>query len=290
MARHLIAPFVRIRSVFLVAAFASLAACGGGGDGGGEAPISYTGATNPAAIESTNATTLTLASYEMGSAGAGAMGTVQSGPYTSPQARSVMIANITSSAVKKSGATTTAIGIASESLGGPCGGSVTVTVTSQSGTTAVGAIAFNNYCEQGVTIAGNATFSGDFSSDPFTWLELLMNLNVRDNASGTVYRVENYGIGLVDTGSGFSVVIATGSRFYHPAYGYVLVEAVNQPLVIGYNDNWPTSGELLVDEDGGAQSAKLVIPGTGGDYDLYFDANGDGAYAAGELTTDQWPY
>ncbi len=283
MAPYLIAPFVRVRSVFLVAAFASLAACGGGGDGGAPAPISYVGPTGSASITNdSDATTLSASSYEMGSAtasGAGAAGVVQSGTTEAQiRQRALVIADKVRSLSALTEGSVSPTSVIAGSEPGLCGGTATYSVADDWSS---GSITYLNYCHTGVTMAGTVNFAFDMVTPS---IALVMNLDVRDDASGAIYRLQNYQVSVVDHTSYAEMTITAGSRFYHPQYGYVSVSTL-QPLWINAGEYWPSAGELVITTDNTSSThrgCRLVASSM--TYTIYYDDDGIGYFDDGSIT------
>lgn len=295
MANHLTAPFVRIRSVFLAAAFASLAACGGGGDGGAApSPVSYTGKTTPAEITNSNAASLTLSAYSAGNTGSGAS------PFAiQSQAQSqIGIADVLTVARKvkdvaqmaKSSPTASATGALVElgSLPGECGGNLVFTYDD---VTFVDTVIFNDYClASGTTWAGEVTMTAGGSADA----EFVLNLLIRDNASGLVYRLENYTIAMTyvyDSGSPPTLLgtrISFQGTFYSPSEGYVEVTtSTTKPFYYLVNVTYPQEGVLVIKEaDLTSPATSTLTVTTPGQYKIEADLDGNGSIDM--TTTGSW--
>ena len=163
----------------LVPLVAVLAACGGGGDdGGGYGSISYSGRTDPALIDSTNARRYAVDSYTKERSGSSVepSGLLQASSVSESSGRrgrlqgAMDVIGVALSGVRKGeGAFVLARGdsgmrAASTGSGrveGPCGGSASFTISSneQSGSFK-GSLNYNGYCEGGITTNGPATISG----------------------------------------------------------------------------------------------------------------------------------
>ncbi|MDX1253422.1 MAG: hypothetical protein IDH49_14470 [Gammaproteobacteria bacterium] len=199
-----------IRHLFLSATAALFAlvltACGGGGGDGGTPPgISYTGLTTPATITQSNAARLAGGAYQgrttgnaLGGITASAQANEMNSPVTRPDTLALSetlrnaIAKIDVTALPKAdlGA---AVKTETISEQGSCGGSLSGSATYDdiTGNITSGAITFNNYCEEGVTLSGRITFSGkmNLGTQPPT----MAKLDISFGSSGS--RVgKNWGI------------------------------------------------------------------------------------------------
>ncbi len=314
---------LRIMGVGLAVLLAvSLTACGGGGGGGGSpAGASYTGLITQATIDENNAEDLVTGAYQGGHTGAvignvGAIQTGQSGNVGRP--RMLKVSQVLEGALRQvdlmsrsSGSFVGTIYTESDTIYGDCGGSAsyTVRVDDETGDFS-GSATFINYCDDGVTISGGASFSGqvdiyeellNFSfsfnnltgtlgSDSFTLdgdisvdvtgssAIMIMTMLLRDNSTGEVCLVEDYNM-TVTVGWDYVDVEVSG-RYFDPDYGYVIITTPT-PFRIYYDNYFPSDGVLVVIGDtgigGGSTNARLTVlsPTT---YQVEADTNGDGTY------------
>lgn len=161
---------------------------------------------------------------------------------------------------------------------GSCGGSASYTISIDDQTGAFsGTFIFNNYCDGDVTFTGTVGFSGNvdlgtgyllnfnFTFNSLTGIILgesitldgtiaivvnvspmtiTMNVLMRDNGTGKVYRFDNFTMTILDGGSYVDVTV-TG-RYYDPDYGYVDISSPT-PLRIYNVDDWPSAGMIELD-------------------------------------------
>ncbi len=306
MARHLIAPFVRIRSVFLVAAFAGLAACGGG-DGGGATPssVTYTGKTTPAEITAANASSLTLSAYDSGTfaSGASPLGVQVQTDSETGTADALSVVRIAQKVVQKAksptsvSATGTLVEVAV--VPGDCGG--TAVVSADDAGAPILSLAFNSFCDvaSGITLQGQMTMTFTGSEAAPTAINFSMSLLIRENATGVVYRLDNYNIVVADItydsyGNVASQTVSYSGRFYSPSEGYVALSTPT-PFYYSATSSFPTAGVLVVTEVGPSPAAKarLTAQADGVHYTIEVDLNGDNTYSdtgSGDpaMITDTW--
>lgn len=302
----------------------SLTACGGGGGGGGGAPatMAYTGLSSQAAIDENNAQDLTTGAYQGGQigdlfGGIGAIEAIESGPIGQP--RAVKVALVLEDSLHKVDLTSRAGGpsvgaVASDSgvIDGNCGGnaSFTIRVDDQTGAFS-GSLTFNNYCEDGVSIAGAVNYAGtvnlntdeltnfSFSFDNLTANSgsdaytldgdisfanadasdtLTMTMLLKDNNTAKVYKLENYTMTL--TGSVSHVDFDGSGTYFDPDYGYVTI-STDAPFRIYDSDVWPSEGILVATGNtgiaGGSTMARLTALSST-TYQVDADTTGDGAY------------
>lgn len=211
--------------------------------------------------------------------------------------------------------------VASGPIFGTCGGSFnySISVDDQTGLFS-GSLVFNAYCEEpGESINGAVSFSGqiDLGASEFVSLQLTAtnftitsgsdsfavsgtisyvftspsvmqvteNFDIQD-ASGLVYRVQDFVVTLTDTAGDTQIEIS--GRFYHPAHGYVEV-ATTTPFLIPFGSVVPTSGSLTATGAAvpGAGNGKATLTAIGGGrYQLQVDADGDGTFE--QSSTGNW--
>jgi len=78
-----------------------------------------------------------------------------------------------------------------------------------------------------------------------------MDMRVQDG-TGRVCKVENYQLDITD-GGGYEQIQVSG-RFYDPDYGYVVLQTIS-PFIVYYNDEYPSSGQLVL--------TGATVPGSG---------------------------
>lgn len=152
-----------------------------------------------------------------------------------------------------------------------------------------GSLAFHDYCGQTHSLCGDVDADGSFdlsSGDPVTSTfrferltdhpmtfdgEIALDFSDRptlatveaygeDAGSGKLYWMKDYSLNLMELPG--RVEAEVFGRFYHPDHGYVIV-STNVPFVLCDGDDWPTTGELLIDGLNGTR-AKLSTLSHGG--------------------------
>lgn len=296
---------------------------GGGGGGGASSGITYTGLTTQAAISEGNAKDISTGAYEGGHIGtAFGIEAIQSGESAHiGRPRMLKVSRVLEGSLRKvdlasrSGGTFIgAISTESGTFDGDCGGSASYTVSIDDQTGYFnGSLNFNSYCDEGVTITGGVTFTGQvdvnspdddlltfsFSfnnltctsgSDSFTlngnisWdvtgssATMTMTMLLRDNSTSKVYWVQDYTIEATE-GVGY-VDIDVSGRYYDPDYGYVTFTTPT-PFRIYDDDDYPSEGVLVVTGNtgiaGGSTMARLTALSST-TYQVEADTNGDGFY------------
>jgi hypothetical protein len=211
--------------------------------------------------------------------------------------------------------TATAIGATtSGSLPATCGGSATYsgTVNESSGEFHA-TFRFNAWCNEGVTVSGTLNADGhvDVDTEELATLEFSFSvLTISDGTNtfqghgtiaiafgesdvlsidmdysvgdGTIFRASN--LTVVNTPDlGNENVTITG-RVYHPLHGYVDV-TTTQPLVVTSQDDYPSSGELVVTGAGNSHGRITAVSATTFQVDV--DEDGDGIYETA-IGTFEW--
>ena len=297
-----------------------IVSCGGGGGGSSSTGLTYSGLTTPVTITDGNAEAIAASAYNAGSSTTAFSGIAMSLEDPEPlvnEPNRLFLADITmvleaivAEIDFESGIETdlsAAIQSESDYIYGGCGGSAyySIQVDDQSGDF-TGNLRFEGYCEEGTTLNGRTTFSGQI--DPNT-LELeyftlsfdtitgtsgsesvtmdgvinistsgasivsTMNMLIRDNNVHRVYRIQNYQMALTDY-EGYIEIDVSG-RFYHPDYGYVDLETTT-PFEVYFGDDYPTSGVLAVTGAGGTGVRLTAIDETICQVDA--DTDGDSNY------------
>ena len=305
----------------------TLSACGGGGGGDdGAAGISYTGAKSAASLTTANGEEIATSAYENGGSGEG-LGTIFSSRSEIEQAQQKITPKTASLAKSLVGAVNKiqlpankvsnhrAVQSASGTLTGDCSGTAAYTITYDdvSGDFS-GGFTFSNFCNEGETINGALTMSGNLNvnSQNFGTFSMTMtamtvssggesytihgsmnvnqtsspsvitvNLKLKDNNTQQVFWVENFNLSIVDMIS-YEELSMTG-RFYHPDYGYVDVTTPTPFRYTGSND-YPYPGVLVATgADGGTCTLTSLSTTT---YQIDIDEDGDGNLE--QTTTGIW--
>jgi hypothetical protein len=116
-------------------------------------------------------------------------------------------------------------------------------------------------------------------------INVSMNLSIRENATGVVYRLQDYNAiitDVYDSTTEFPTLIGQrvsfSETFYSPSEGYV---AITTPTAFYYSatGTFPTDGVLVVAEVGSIppSSTKLTVL-SDGQYMIEVDLDGDGAF------------
>ncbi|MGD9302339.1 MAG: hypothetical protein PVI13_12245, partial [Desulfobacterales bacterium] len=138
-----------------------------------------------------------------------------------------------------------------------------------------GSFSFEDYCDGGLTISGevdvDGTFdkdSGDFITADFSFYDLsdafyslegdvsidysttptLVNFSAycTEKHTGRIYWIKNYSMNITEY-VGYLEIEIFGT-FYHPDDGYVSFKT-SQPFILYDTDDWPTSGQLVIEGD-----------------------------------------
>lgn len=198
-----------------------------------------------------------------------------------------------------------AISTESGTIDGDCGGSATYNfkVNDQTGEF-TGTFVFSNYCDAGTTINGSTTVSGTmdlveetittitYTFDQINSADVILKgtINIDDsdyppNSSTTfnmlienvsnskVYKFENYL--LSSTEDDTSIAFEMTGTYYDPDYGYVTV-STPVDFIIGIDDEWPSSGEMLCVGANGGQTKLTALDNA--TYNISVDSNGDSAF------------
>jgi hypothetical protein len=293
-----------------------LLSCGGGGGGGGGG-IDFTGNSDPAAVNETNSDDLAVGAINGADIGAA---TVVFGDSLSSEdadlggiplpiklpllfEQALISANSSAEAIHSDQPTILQTTI-SDTIPGPCGGSLTFTlVVNETTGEFSGTFVFTNYCDGGIILSGSATIdgsinpstgdleyyfitfnnlstgdltiTGDVSLDATVYpMVIEMDYLARDNNTGKVYWVNDYTL-LISEGFDYVEADITGGRFYDHDHGYVDIYTP-VPLIIYDDDEHPTSGVLVCV---GANNAKVRLTCIdNASFQLECDADGNGTY------------
>jgi hypothetical protein len=161
-------------------------------------------------------------------------------------------------------------------LEGRCGGVISYNLSfNRNSERFTGSLSFEEYCDGGLTISGEVdiggTFdkgSGDFITANFSFYDLsdafcsldgdilidysdtpiLVNFSAycTDKHTGRIYWIKNYSMNITEYVGHIEVEIF--GTFYHPDFGYVSFKT-SQPFILHDTDDWPTSGQLVIEGD-----------------------------------------
>jgi hypothetical protein len=290
-----------------------LTACGDEDEGGGNNGFSYTGKTTPATISQDNSNIIATGAFQGGKRGSAVniLSMTQSeGNEQDGHSYTIVVSRVLEHAFRKVDVTDTHFinaAVETGSVSGDCGGIASYNIDiNQSTGDFSGSMNFNGFCSDGVTISGNTSFSGkvnvntgepmhfsfhfdalscscdsdsvtllgdiafNFTSNPVT---TTMNMLLKENNSGKVYKVENYNMSITE-GSNYVDVVITG-RYYDPDHGYVNISTPS-PLRIYDTNNWPSQGNLVCTGDNGTKARLEALSNS--QYKVECDTNGDGSY------------
>jgi hypothetical protein len=176
----------------------ALAACSGD-DGGGEAGVTYTGATTQATVTDANAAALTTTAYQGGNSGGsfalvGVM-TDSSAGVKGAAARGATLSRVLTDAVKAArfnphSSSQAAVGATQSVSGeldpGNCGGTASFSGTANDVTGEIRAsFTFSSWCNDDVTVSGRVTASGQIDVSTESLLELEFSFSVLTVSDGT---------------------------------------------------------------------------------------------------------
>ncbi|CAB1064202.1 hypothetical protein D1BOALGB6SA_8993 [Olavius sp. associated proteobacterium Delta 1] len=257
--------------------------CSGGGGNGGDDGIAYSGLTSQAEISDQNAEDISGGSFGAGLIGDGMMGfslDQSSNEKFVRKFRTVKVPEILSDSLHlidftnpPAGVGQAALETVSETIDGNCGGSMSYSVSADNviGTFS-GRFTFSQYCNDGTTINGRASFEGRINLDTEEFVEAYLsfdnlsgggltldgdiefdfasspnmisfNAYAQDPGTGKVYWIRDYSIAIGEYVG--LVQIEMSGMFYHPDYGYVNL-STTAPFILHDGDEWPTSGTLVV--------------------------------------------
>ena len=301
---------------FILSATLLLMACGGGG-GGGQDEVVYSGLTTPAAVDDTNATTLTEGIIG-GSQTGTAFGVVSEADEARARPTILDVARIISNSVTQLDLTAPSAhlpgAIVTDSGSEACldGGSLSYDLRIDDVTFEFsGTFNYNDCAEGDTTLDGRASASGslggaseefNLSFDPLTVASgaesytmagsinisavgssatISMNVRLKNNNTGSVEWLNNLSISVTDSIS--FVQMSVSGRYYHPQHGYVDI-VTNTPFQIGSADQWPSTGQMTITGASGSKARVTAFSNT--QYTLEVDADGDDVYEL--TTTEDW--
>jgi hypothetical protein len=285
--------------------------------------VPYAGETDQAVITEENALSMAVNAWlggEIGSA-VGFVGAVEESPITTFDSLGILdtlyildnvIQNVDMGDESK-GPIIGALIDVNELENGSCGGNLRVigTVDDQTGEVEA-AVSLNNFCEEGVTLDGNAEMTGEidlFSEDFRNYLLKFIDLSVQyeglsvtidgrmfanfelspilillsyvvtDNTVADTFWLKDLIVRITENFNSDDITDLTG-RYYDPDFGYAEIE-IEETIHINFNDMWPSSGKMVligaVTGQGGNTTTRLTFL-SATEYLVEADTDGDGAY------------
>lgn len=302
------------------------AACSGGGSSSdsGSTGLTYSGETSAATISEDNAGALAVGALDAGSSGSAfdltglsALSAADPGEDASDRLLLLGVSHTLQDAVgyvdfaaASESNVLAATQTQNNTITGSCGGSATYSISVDTSTGAFsGNFSFSGYCADGLTVSGNASFSGIVDMDTET-LEsftfsfstltatsasesvtlngsitisaldstMTMNMTIRNNTTDWVFKVVDYRL-VVDEYGTYTDYSVSG-RFYDPDYGYVDLETT-QTLRVYSGDEYPSSGILTLYGEYGTAGGRTsaVLTAIDATYcRVEVDCDGDGTY------------
>jgi len=285
--------------------------------------VPYTGETGQAVITAQNASILAVNAWLGGEIGSsvGIVGAVEESSMTTSVSLGMLdILFIFDNVVLQvdlgdegNGPIVGALVEVNETENGSCGGSMQVIGNVDDLTGEFEAtVSLNNYCEEGITLNGNADMTGeiDMVSDDFlnyllTFTALsvqqdslsvtldgrmfanfelspfliLLSYAVTDNTVVKSYWLKDLIVRIIENFDNEEITDLTG-RYYDPDYGYVNL-VLEESIRINDTDMWPSSGKMVligaVVGQGGNTKARLTFL-SATEYLVEADTDGDGAF------------
>ena len=250
---------------------------------GSDTSTDFAGRTSQAVIDSANATDLSggafaggITRFEVASAGFNqdslAAQTSVFRPLRLPLAlqdslQKIETASTVSGPFKSAGETKRG------TLQGDCGGRLSYSIDfTYESRVFNGRFSFENYCDHGITLAGETDIdgtyrvdTGDFTTAHFSFADLAdgtitldgeisidflhppmtatLSVHSKDIASGQVYWLKDYSMNITEF-AGYMEIEIFGT-FYHPDYGFVNL-TTTEPFIVHHEDDWPTSGLFVI--------------------------------------------
>jgi hypothetical protein len=135
-----------------------------------------------------------------------------------------------------------------------------------------GRFSFENYCDHGITLAGETDIDGTYRADSggfttahFSFVDLAdgtitldgeisidflhlpttatFTAHSKNIESGQVYWLKDYSMNITEF-AGYIEIEIFGT-FYHPDFGYVNL-TTTEPFIVHHEDDWPTSGLFVI--------------------------------------------
>jgi hypothetical protein len=301
--------------------FCSVAvACGNsGGDSGTSSGLTYSGDTSQAVITSKNVQAIAANPMDTGSGGVVISGIPGINNTNQATRRPIFmgVAMVVKSAIAEMDQQSVAdqdpsSAIQADTYPGSCGGEYSYNIQYDRYTNVLsGDLAFNDFCDDGMTLNGSTSFSGaintgtkqvdsctlSFNSITGTsnaksmtigghvylaesgaTTMLTMDMMIRDEGTGHVCKIENYQMDITDRGT--CAQITVNGRYYDPEYGYIDLETTTT-FMVAYADNHLCSGQLVLiggnGTAGGPTKARLTAL-SATECQVEADTDGDGTY------------
>jgi hypothetical protein len=279
----------------------------------GDSSIDFAGKTSQAAINSTNAKGLSggafaggITRFEAASAGLNrdSMAT-QIGAF-----RPLRLPLVLKDSLQKVETASTAIAFFKPAvetkrgtLQGSCGGrlSYLVDFIVESGVFN-GSFLFENYCDYGVTLAGETDIdgtyrvdTGDYTTAHFSFADLAdgtitldgdisidflhppitatFSAHSKNIESRQVYWLRDYSMNITEF-AGYIEIEIFGT-FYHPDYGFVNL-TTTEPFIVHHEDDWPTSGLIVIQGEQNTQAELSALDQL--TCSVAADTDGDGVF------------
>jgi hypothetical protein len=280
---------------------------------GGDTSTDFAGKTSQAAINSTNAKGLSggafaggITRFEAASAGLNrdSMAT-QIGAF-----RPLRLPLVLKDSLQKVETVSTAIAFFKPAvetkrgtLQGSCGGrlSYLVDFIVESGVFS-GSFLFENYCDYGVTLAGETDIhgtyrvdTGDYTTAHFSFADLAdgtitldgdisidflhppitatFSAHSKNIESRQVYWLRDYSMNITEF-AGYIEIEIFGT-FYHPDYGFVNL-TTTEPFIVHHEDDWPTSGLFVIQGEQNTQAELSALDQL--TCSIAADTDGDGVF------------
>jgi len=310
--------FQQIKLLAVWGMFALLVGCS---SDDGTAPAAYSGVETQAAVTTANSSDFADATVDSADSGSNsANASAGEGDRHALMMRFVgklpsMVQHAeTGKESGSSGGASAAIQSSSDTVDGPCGGTMTTSFSIDDVTFEwTGSISYSAYCEEpGSKMDGSVSFEGNLSSSTFTFGALTysdatesftlsgtmvmsgipgstgsvytftMNMDVRDNNAGETVRMADMVMTVNEySSSGYDTVSMAG-KVYHAEHGYVTVSTTTN-ITMYYNKEYPSAGVLVLTGSGNT-SVRLTF-NADGTYTKDIDENGDTTYETTQTCT-----
>jgi hypothetical protein len=165
-----------------------------------------------------------------------------------------------------------------------------------------GSFSFENYCDQGITLAGETDIdgtygvdTGDYTTAHFSFASLsdgtitlegdisidflhppisaTFSAHSKDSESGQVYWIKDYSMNITKF-AGYIEIEIFGT-FYHPDHGFVNL-TTTEPFIVHHEDDWPTSGLLGIKGEKSTQAELSALDQL--TCSVAADTDGDGVF------------
>jgi hypothetical protein len=165
-----------------------------------------------------------------------------------------------------------------------------------------GSFSFENYCDQGITLAGETDIdgtygvdTGDYTTAHFSFASLsdgtitlegdisidflhppisaTFSAHSKDSESGQVYWIKDYSMNITKF-AGYIEIEIFGT-FYHPDHGFVNL-TTTEPFIVHDEDDWPTSGLFVIQGEKNTQAELSALDQL--TCSVAADTDGDGVF------------